>query len=107
MRAWATSLAPMALTSTIFGTFKLEFYPADFGKSRAQNGGYRVAPLPDNGNGSVQLSNSNPELTQAFTLPKNVESAYLDVVTLQSQNEEEQWFPLLAEQCCERRGRLR
>jgi Peptide N-acetyl-beta-D-glucosaminyl asparaginase amidase A len=78
------------LTSTIFGTFKLEFYQADFGNPAPRTADL-VLPLPDNGNGSVQLNNSNPELTQAFTLPKNVESAYLDVIA-QSQNQEEQWF---------------
>ncbi len=30
-------------------------------------------------------------MTQSFTLPKNVEAAYLDVIA-QSQNAEEQWF---------------
>ena len=78
------------LTSTIFGTFKLEFYPADFGNPAPRTADL-VLPLPDNGNGSALLNNSNPELTQAFTLPNNVESAYLDVVA-QSQNQEEQWF---------------
>ena len=78
------------LTSTIFGTFKLEFYPPDFGNPAPRTADL-VLPLPENGNGSVQLNNSNPELTQVFTLPKNVESAYLDVIA-QSQNEEEQWF---------------
>ena len=78
------------LTSTIFGTFKLEFYQADFG-NQAPRTADLVLPLPDNGNGSVQLNNSNPELTQTFTLPTNVESAYIDVLA-QSQNQEEQWF---------------
>ena len=48
-----------------------------------------VLPLPNNG--SALLNNSTPELTQTFTLPTNVESAYIDIVA-QSQNEEEQWF---------------
>jgi hypothetical protein len=78
------------LTSTIFGTFKLLFYQADF-INPAPRVADLVLPLPDNGNGSVLLNNSNPELTQTFTLPTNVESAYLDVVA-QSQNQEEQWF---------------
>jgi hypothetical protein len=78
------------LTSTIFGTFKLEFYQADFG-NQAPRTADLVLPLPDNGNGSVQLNNSNPELTQTFTLPTNVESAYIDVIA-QSQSAEEQWF---------------
>lgn len=78
------------LTSTIFGTFKLLFYQADF-INPAPRAADLVLPLPDNGSGSVLLNNSNPELTQTFTLPTNVESAYLDVVA-QSQNQEEQWF---------------
>ena len=78
------------LTSTIFGTFKLVFYQADFG-NQAPRTADLVLPLPNNGNGSVQLNNSNPELTQTFTLPTNVESAYIDVLA-QSQNQEEQWF---------------
>ena len=83
-------VGPYGLTSTIFGTFKLEFYQADFGNPAPRTADL-VLPLPDNGNGSVRLNNSNPELTQTFTLPTNVESAYIDMVA-QSQNEEEQWF---------------
>jgi hypothetical protein len=78
------------LNSIIFGTFKLEFYPANFINPAPRTADV-VLPLPDNGNGSVALNSTNPELTQVFTLPTNVESAYLDVIA-QSQNEEEQWF---------------
>ena len=78
------------LTSTIFGTFKLEFYQSDFANPAPRTADM-VLPLPDNGNGAVQLTNSSPELTQTFTLPTNVESAYIDVLA-QSQFDEEQWF---------------
>ncbi len=78
------------LNSVIFGTFKLEFYPANF-LNPAPRTADMVLPLPDNGNGSAALNNTTPELTQTFTLPTNVESAYIDVIA-QSQNEEEQWF---------------
>ncbi len=78
------------LTSTIFGTFKLEFYQSDFANPAPRTADM-VLPLPDNGNGSVQLTSSSPELTQTFTLPTNVESAYIDVLA-QSQFDEEQWF---------------
>ena len=78
------------LNSIIFGTFKLEFYPANF-LNPAPRTADMVLPLPDNSGGSVQLNNTNPELTQTFTLPTNVENAYLDVIA-QSQNDEEQWF---------------
>jgi ethanolamine utilization microcompartment shell protein EutS len=78
------------LNSIIFGTFKLEFYPANF-LNPAPRTADLVLPLPDNSGGSVQLTNTSPELTQTFTLPTNVENAYLDVIA-QSQNDEEQWF---------------
>ena len=78
------------LNSIIFGTFKLEFYPANF-LNPAPRTADLVLPLPDNSGGSVQLTNTSPELTQTFTLPPNVENAYLDVIA-QSQNVEEQWY---------------
>lgn len=78
------------LNSIIFGTFQLEFYPANF-INPAPRTADLVLPLPDNAGGSVALNNAGPELTQTFTLPANIESAYLDVIA-QSQNEEEQWF---------------
>jgi hypothetical protein len=80
--------ASLGLTSTIYGTFNLEFYQADFGNP-APRPADLVLGLPNNG--SSLLNNSTPELTETFTLPTNVESAYIDIVA-QSQNEEEQWF---------------
>jgi hypothetical protein len=77
------------LNSIIFGTFKLEFYPANF-LNPAPRTADEVLPLPNTG-GTATLNNATPELTQTFTLPTNVENAYLDVIA-QSQNEEEQWF---------------
>jgi hypothetical protein len=78
------------LTSTIFGTFNLEFYQADF-VNPAPRTADMVLPLPDNGNGAAGLNSTTPELTQTFTLPKNIESAYIDVLA-ESQSSEEQWF---------------
>jgi hypothetical protein len=78
------------LNSIIFGTFTLEFYPADFANP-APRSADAVLPIPDNSNGTFAIDSSSPELTQTFTLPTNIESAYLDVFA-QSQNEEEQWF---------------
>lgn len=78
------------LNSEIFGTFTLEFYPADFANP-PQRTADAVLPIPDNSNGTFTIQTSSPELTQTFTLPTNVEAAYLDVFA-QSQNAEEQWF---------------
>ena len=76
-------------TSTIYGTFKLEFYQADF-RDPAPVTADIVAPVQNGGNSSSQVSSSDP-VVQTFTLPRNVERAYLDVIA-QSQNQEEQWF---------------
>jgi hypothetical protein len=78
------------LNSIIFGTFKLEFYPANFINPAPRTADV-VLPVTQAGNDSVILNNGTPEYTETFTLPTNVESAYLDVIA-QSQNEEEQWF---------------
>jgi len=78
------------LNSIIFGTFKLEFYPANFINPAPRTADV-VLPVTQAGNDSVILNNANPEYTETFTLPANVESAYLDVIA-QSQNQEEQWF---------------
>ena len=78
------------LNSIIFGTFTLEFYPANFANP-APRSFDAVLPIPDNSNGTFAIDSGNPELTQTFTLPTNIEGAYLDVFA-QSQNAEEQWF---------------
>jgi hypothetical protein len=78
------------LNSIIFGTFTLEFYPANF-RNPAPKTADEVLPIPDNSNGTFAIDTANPALSQAFTLPTNVEGAYLDIFA-QSQNAEEQWF---------------
>jgi hypothetical protein len=77
------------LTSTIFGTFKLEFYQSDFGNPAPKTADL-VTPIQSSGNSSFTI-NSNTPVTQTVTFPKNTERVYLDVVS-QSQNAEEQWF---------------
>ncbi len=84
------NLIEPGLNSIIFGTFALEFYPADFGNP-APRAFDAVLPIPNNSNGTFAIGTGAPELTQTFTLPTNIEGAYLDVFA-QSQNAEEQWF---------------
>jgi hypothetical protein len=84
------NLIEPGLNSIIFGTFTLEFYPANF-ENPAPKTADAVLPIPDNSNGTFAIDSSSPELTQTFTLPTNIEGAYLDVFA-QSQNQEEQWF---------------
>jgi Peptide N-acetyl-beta-D-glucosaminyl asparaginase amidase A len=78
------------LNSIIFGTFKLEFYQSDFANPAPRTAD-AVLPVQDGGNSSFQITSSNPQVVQTFTLPQNTEAAYLDVIA-QSQNAEEQWF---------------
>src|SRR5579863_1242437 len=84
------NLIEPGLNSIIFGTFTLEFYPADFA-SPAPRAFDAVLPIPNNSNGTFAIDSGNPVLSQTFTLPTNIEGAYLDVFA-QSQNQEEQWF---------------
>jgi len=84
------NLIEPGLNSIIFGTFTLEFYPANFANPTPPSAD-AVLPIPDNSNGTFAIDSGSPELTQTFTLPTNIEAAYLDVFA-QSQNDEEQWF---------------
>lgn len=84
------NLIEPGLNSVIFGTFTLQFYPADH-RDPAPRTGDAVLPIPDNANGTFAINTANPTLSQTFTLPTNIEAAYLDVFA-QSQNQEEQWF---------------
>jgi Peptide N-acetyl-beta-D-glucosaminyl asparaginase amidase A len=76
---------------------ELEFYPAG---RRGQNLNSDVADavLPmvqSNGNGGVNLPafllQNGAQFTTTFTLPRNIERAYLDVIS-QSQQTDEQWY---------------
>ena len=75
-------------TGVEYATAKLYFYPAD-----AAN----PAPLVPSvvvglsGNGSTFLNTSTDQQALAVTLPRNVESAYLDVIA-QSQASDEFWY---------------
>jgi hypothetical protein len=84
------NLIEPGLNSIIYGTFTLQFYPADF-VNPAPRTADAVLAIPDNSNGTFAIDSGSPVLAQTFTLPTNVEGAYLDIYA-QSQNEEEQWF---------------
>ncbi len=47
--------------------------------------------MPDAAGGAVQLSSPSQTLAETFTLPTNIERAYLEVMA-QSQQTDEQWF---------------
>jgi hypothetical protein len=77
-------------TGIIYGTARIEFYPPD-ALNPAPRTPDNVLPIPDAAGGAVELSTPTQSLSETFTLPTNVERAYLDVIA-QSQQTDEQWF---------------
>jgi hypothetical protein len=74
------------------GSAYLEFYPADL-RNPASRTADEVLPLPDlqQSPGVQPLNTTTHTLSQVFTLPANVEAAYLDVFT-QGQGSDEIWW---------------
>jgi len=77
-------------TGVITGTATLDFYPVPAGGT-APLVADAVYPLPDGPGGAVALDSGTSLLSQTFTLPTNIESAYLDVFA-QSQSDDEFWW---------------
>jgi hypothetical protein len=83
-------------TGVISGNATLEFYPRGDGGPQKRRRPDLVLPLTQsNGQGGVNepafLFQPTDQLSSAFTLPRNVEGAYLDVIT-QSQIGDEFWY---------------
>ncbi len=74
----------------IYANAALEFYPASRFEPALPTPDL-VVPMPDAEGGAVALNTTSSQLTQAITLPTNVERAYLDVIT-QSQSNDEFWY---------------
>jgi len=73
----------------IYADAHLLFYPADRSNAPAKTPDV-VIGLPGNG-GAATLNTTSSQLTQAVTLPTNVEKVYLDVIS-QSQSDDEFWY---------------
>ena len=84
------NLVNSTFTGIIFGTARLEFYSPDT-LNPAPRTADSVLPMPDAAGGAMLLSSPTQTLAETFTLPANVERAYLDVIA-QSQQTDEQWF---------------
>jgi len=79
------------LTSTIFASASLEFYPLAQGQTAPVTANV-VFPLSAGpSGGTVALSTTTSTLSGTFTMPTNVQSAYLDVYA-QSQSSDEFWY---------------
>lgn len=77
-------------TGIIFASAELEFYPIDSSEAPPPRPFDQVLPMTPTP-GTVALNDSTSTLAQTFTLPTNVEGAYLDVFA-QSQNDDEFWY---------------
>jgi len=76
-------------TGVIYASAELQFYPLEKGGS-APRPFDQVLPLTTTP-GTVTLNSGTDMLAQTFSLPVNVEGAYLDVYA-QSQNDDEFWY---------------
>jgi hypothetical protein len=77
-------------TGVISGTATLSFYSVPAGGA-APVAADAVYPYPDAPGGAVDLDSTTSVLSQTYTFPTNIESAYLDVFA-QSQNDDEFWW---------------
>jgi len=79
------------LTSTIYASASLEFYPLAEGQTPPVSANV-VFPLSAGpSGGTVAVSSSTSTLSGTFTMPTNVQTAYLDVYA-QSQSADEFWY---------------
>jgi len=93
------NLVNSTFTSTLFGTAELQFYPLAHNNGNGNGNGNgapttadMVLPLAsDPTGGTAFLNNGSNSLSKTFTLPKNIERAFLDVVS-ESQANDEFWY---------------
>jgi hypothetical protein len=79
------------LTSTIYASASLEFYPLAKGQTAPTAANQVLALSAGPTGGTVALNTTSSTLSGSFTFPTNVESAYLDVYA-QGQSGDEFWY---------------
>ena len=85
------NLVNSTFTSSLFGAAELQFYPLQ-NPHKAPSTADLVLPLAsDPTGGTAFLSSTSSSLSRTFTLPRNIERAFLDVVA-QSQAGDEFWY---------------
>jgi hypothetical protein len=84
------NLVNSTYTGIIVGSAALQLYPA-VADTPAPRTADLVLPLSDAAGGAVILTTSSSVLAPTFSLPTNVEGAFLDVIT-QSQSTDEFWY---------------
>src|SRR5215471_10939329 len=85
------NLVNSTFTSTLFGTATLQFYPLAHHQDAPHTADLVLPLASDPTGGTAFLSTSNSALAKTFTLPTNVEQAFLDVVA-ESQAGDEFWY---------------
>ncbi len=78
-------------TSHLHGSAVLQFYPLSQGQSPPKTADVVLPMAADPTGGTVTLNSPSDQLTGTFTMPTNVERAYLDVFA-QSQHDDEFWY---------------
>jgi len=79
------------LTSTIYASASLEFYPIPAGQAAPVSANVVLPLSAGPSGGTVALSSTTSTLSGTFTMPTNVQTAYLDVYA-QSQSADEFWY---------------
>ena len=79
------------LTSTIYASASLEFYPIPAGQAAPVSASVVLPLSAGPSGGTVALSSTTSTLSGTFTMPTNVQTAYLDVYA-QSQSADEFWY---------------
>jgi hypothetical protein len=74
----------------IYANAALEFYPASW-RNPAPRTPDILVPVEGSGGDAGTLNTTSDQITQALSLPANVESVYLDVIA-QSQSNDEFWY---------------
>ncbi len=85
------NLVNTTYTSHIHGSAALQFYPLAQGQQPPQTANVVLPMAADPTGGTVTLNSPTDQLTGTFTMPTNVERAYLDVFA-QSQHNDEFWY---------------
>ncbi|MFZ0294098.1 MAG: peptide-N4-asparagine amidase [Candidatus Sulfotelmatobacter sp.] len=79
------------LTSTIYASASLEFYPIPKGQTAPVSADVVLPLSAGPSGGTVGLGTTSSTLSGTFTMPTNVQTAYLDVYA-QSQSGDEFWY---------------
>ncbi len=80
------------LTSAIFGSAKLLFYPLEL-ESNAPETADQILPMANNSDGGlVAVTSSNDLFSRTFDFPTNIERVYIDVFAQGQTTEDEFWY---------------